>query len=95
MEPASGSVAPSVATTVPAAAFSCTEPPATVMSVGASFWLVTAMVTVSVRRQAAGVGDGDVDLVRGGGLVVEGGAGLEADSLPTTSNLPDGSELSV
>ena len=49
VEPASGSVAPSVATTVPAAAFSATEPPATVMSVGASFWLVTAMLTVSVR----------------------------------------------
>ena len=46
--PASGSTAPSVATTVPAAAFSCTVPPATVMSVGASFWLVTAMLIVSV-----------------------------------------------
>ena len=59
LDPASGSVAPRVATTVPAAAFSCTEPPATVMSVGASFWLVTAMVERLGVGEAAGVGDGD------------------------------------
>ena len=79
VEPASGSAAPSVATTVPAAAFSCTVPPATVMSIGASFWLVTPMFTVSVRLRPPASVTVTVDLVRGGALVVEAGAGLDAD----------------
>src|SRR6185437_6178916 len=38
----------------------------------------------------AGVGDGDVDRVRGGGLVVEGGAGLEAQLVADDLELAGG-----
>ena len=79
VEPASGSVAPSVATTVPAAAFSC-DGAAGDGDVGRGLVLVgDGDVDRLGAGEAAGVGDGDVDLVRGGGLVVEAGAGLDAD----------------
>ena len=64
LSPASGSIAPSVATTVPAAAFSCTAPPATTMSVGASFSSLIAVSDGLGIGHARAVGDGHDDVVR-------------------------------
>ena len=79
VDPASGSVAPSVATTGTGRGV-LLHGAAGDGDVGGGLVLVgDGDVDRLGARQAAGVGDGDVDLMRGGGLVVEGRAGLYPD----------------